>query len=210
MLGEGFDHKYLAVAMVGSIFANLSPFVQFVGPVMRSIVQDSPGHPLNQGVVVFHDGANVARRWDDFRQFSEADQAYFADLLPAAEEVDFDGKETAERVPGAPGRSQVEVLEELGVAAADMQPIGDPQAAELLRRLADMGITPDQAAGELRRLRTTRQDRREAKRAGLSAMAQNEAGRILSSLRVNPRAKRSIAAGDRTITLGWSPSSTLA
>ena len=40
MLGEGFDHKYLAVAMVGSIFANLSPFVQFVGRVMRSIAQD--------------------------------------------------------------------------------------------------------------------------------------------------------------------------
>ena len=189
MLGEGFDHKYLAVAMVGSIFANLSPFVQFVGRVMRSIEQDSPGHPLNQGVVVFHAGANVARRWNDFRQFSEADQAYFADLLPAAEEVDFEGSETSERVPGAGGRSRVEVLEELGVSATDMEPIGDPQAAELLRRLADMGVTPDQAAGELRRLRMTRQDRREAKRAALSALAQNEAGRILNRLRVNPRGK---------------------
>ena len=39
MLGEGFDHPLLAVAMVGSIFANLGPFVQFVGRVMRSIDQ---------------------------------------------------------------------------------------------------------------------------------------------------------------------------
>jgi superfamily II DNA or RNA helicase len=46
MLGEGFDHPYLAVAMVGSIFANLSPFVQFVGRVMRSIVQNDPTNPL--------------------------------------------------------------------------------------------------------------------------------------------------------------------
>ena len=42
----------------------------------------------------------------------------------------------------------------------DMEPIGDPQAAALLRELADMGVTPDQAAHEIRRLRTTRQDRR--------------------------------------------------
>jgi hypothetical protein len=48
-----------------------------------------------------------------------------------------------------------------------------------------MGVTPDQAAGELRRLRTTRQDRREAKRAALNALAQNEAGGILNRLRIN-------------------------
>ena len=70
MLGEGFDHPHLAVAMVGSIFASLSPFVQFVGRIMRLIQQDAPGHPLNQGVVVFHAGVNVARRWDDFRHVS--------------------------------------------------------------------------------------------------------------------------------------------
>ncbi|MBX3259540.1 MAG: DEAD/DEAH box helicase family protein, partial [Labilithrix sp.] len=103
MLGEGFDHRYLAVAMVGSMFANLAPFVQFVGRVMRAIVQDSPGHALNQGVVVFHAGANVARRWNDFREFSEADQAYFADLLPEVEDVDFDGQNTTEHEPGGGG-----------------------------------------------------------------------------------------------------------
>lgn len=30
-LGEGFDHPYLSVAAVFSIFGNLSPFVQFTG-----------------------------------------------------------------------------------------------------------------------------------------------------------------------------------
>lgn len=98
MLGEGFDHPYLAVAMVGSIFANLGPFVQFVGRVMRSINQ-IPGHPLNQGVVVFHVGANVAHRWNDFRSFSEADQSYFAELLPEVEAVEFTDA-MAERTPG--------------------------------------------------------------------------------------------------------------
>ncbi len=186
MLGEGFDHPYLAVAMVGSIFANLSPFVQFVGRVMRAIEQDRPGHPLNQGVVVFHVGANVARRWDDFRQFSQADQEYFAELLPEAEEVDFSG-DTAEREPGAGGGIEpVEILEERGVRAADMEPIGDPQAAALLRQLDEMGVTPSRAAQELRRIRTTRQDRREARRASLNDRAQNEVGGILARLGINP------------------------
>src|SRR5207247_949256 len=135
---------------------------------------------LNQGVVVFHLGGNVARRWDDFRQFSGADQGYFAELLPEIEEVNFGDGDIAEREPGGGGGLQaVEILEERGVRAADMQPIGDPQAAALLERLAQMGVTPDQAAQEIRRLRTTRQDQREARRASLNERTQNEVGGIL-------------------------------
>lgn len=186
MLGEGFDHKHLAVAMVGSIFANLSPFVQFVGRIMRAIEQNAPGHPLNQGVVVFHVGANVARRWNDFRQFSQADQDFFAELLPEAEEVAFDGSTAEREFGGGGGLDPVEILEERGVRAADLEPIGDPQAAALLARLADMGVTPDQAAQEIRRLRMTRQDRREARRTALNERVQNDAGGILGRLGINP------------------------
>jgi superfamily II DNA or RNA helicase len=202
MLGEGFDHPYLAVAMVGSIFANLSPFVQFVGRIMRAVVQNQPGHPANQGVVVFHVGANVARRWNDFRQFSEADQDYFADLLPEAEDVTFTGT-TAEREPGGGGGiTPIEVLEERGVRASDMQPIGDPQAAQLLQQLADIGVTPDQAAQELRRLRTTRQDRREARRASLNERIQNEVGGILGRLGISPGG-RSLDPRRRERNFAW-------
>ncbi len=77
MLGEGFDHPHLAVAAVFSIFASLSPFVQFVGRIMRVIKQDAPGDPLNYGSVVFHAGANTAKAWDDFKDFAEADQEWF-------------------------------------------------------------------------------------------------------------------------------------
>lgn len=189
MLGEGFDHPYLAVAMVGSVFANLSPFVQFVGRVMRSIDQ-RPGHPLNQGVVVFHVGGNVARRWDDFRSFSEADQNYFAALLPEAEEVEFVG-EAVERTPGGVGGLRpIEVLEEVGVRATDLEPIGDPQVAALLRQLSEMGVSPDLAAQELRRLRTTRQDLREARRASLAERVQNEVGGIFGRLRIRHGGRR--------------------
>lgn len=186
MLGEGFDHPHLAVAMVGSIFANLGPFVQFVGRVMRALEQNAPGHPLNQGVVVFHVGANVARQWNDFRQFSQADQDYFAELLPEAEEVTFNG-ETSTREPGLGGGiSPVEIVGETGVRAAEMEPIGDPNAVALLQQLADIGVSPEQAAQELRRLRTTRQDRRIARRGALNDRVQNTVGGLLGRVGINP------------------------
>ena len=203
MLGEGFNHPYLAVAMVGSIFANLSPFVQFVGRVMRALEQGHPGHPLNQGVVVFHVGANIARRWEDFRQFSGADQDYFANLLPDVEEVEFGDEGIVVRDTGARGGiAPVEILEERGVSAADMQPIGDPHAAELLRELAEMGVSPDQAAQEIRRLRTTRQDRREARRASLNDRVQNEIGGIFGRLSINHRGRR-LDPSRRTTDYAW-------
>lgn len=97
------------MAAVFSVFNNLSPFVQFVGRIMRVIEQNDPYHPLNQGVVIFHAGANVARRWEDFQQYSEADQEYFDQLLPI-EGLDFtDAQELeVEPLPQRPG-DQLEV-----------------------------------------------------------------------------------------------------
>ncbi len=187
MLGEGFDHKYLAVAMVGSIYANLSPFVQFVGRIMRVVEQNMPYSQLNRGVVVFHAGANVAQRWNDFRSFSDADQAYFADLLPEAENIDFDPTGPTEREPGGIGNIQpIDVVSETDVLATDMDPIGDPEIIALLQQLADRGITPDQAAAGIRRIRPTRQDKRLARRNSLSQRIQNESGGILARCGINP------------------------
>ena len=190
MLGEGFDHRYLSVAMVGSIYANLSPFVQFVGRVMRAIEQAAPGHVLNQGVVVFHAGANVAKRWDDLREFSAADQTFFDELLPEAEDVDFGSREAVDWELGGGGEiTPIQVLEERDVRAADMEPIGDPEVQELFRRLAERGVSPDQAAQGVRRVRPDGQDLREARRHELNELVQNEAGGILGRLGINPAGK---------------------
>jgi hypothetical protein len=94
---------------------------------------------------------------------------------------------TVEREPGGGGGIEpMEMIEETGVRAADMEPIGDPQAAELLEQLANLGVTPDQAAQEIRRLRMTRQDRREARRGALNDRVQNETGGMLGRLNINP------------------------
>lgn len=81
MLGEGFDHPPLSVAAIFRPFASLSPYVQFVGRIMRVVREGLPEHPDNQGWVVSHAGLHVDRHWDDFRQLDAADEALFRKLV---------------------------------------------------------------------------------------------------------------------------------
>jgi superfamily II DNA or RNA helicase len=80
-LGEGFDHPFLTVAAVFSIFSNLSPFMQFVGRVMRIIPDSDPHSDVNEGIVVFHVGGNITGVWNDFRDFADADQEFLMNLV---------------------------------------------------------------------------------------------------------------------------------
>ena len=75
LLGEGFDHKYLSVAAIFRPYRSLSPYIQFVGRVMRVIMQQSPGHLDNRSVIVSHVGLNIDRHWEDFKLFDKEDQA---------------------------------------------------------------------------------------------------------------------------------------
>ena len=43
MLGEGFDHPKLSVAAIFRPFRTLAPYIQFVGRIMRVVVQNDPG-----------------------------------------------------------------------------------------------------------------------------------------------------------------------
>jgi superfamily II DNA or RNA helicase len=86
MLGEGFDHPPLSVAAIFLPFRSLSPYIQFVGRIMRVNVQNAPGHPDNRGVVVSHVGLNVDRHWDDFKQIDQDDQELVAGWLEAGDE----------------------------------------------------------------------------------------------------------------------------
>ena len=41
MLGEGFDHPKLSVAAIFRPFRSLAPYIQFVGRILRVVVQNS-------------------------------------------------------------------------------------------------------------------------------------------------------------------------
>lgn len=74
MLTEGFDHPRLSVAAIFRPFRSLAPYVQFVGRIMRVVVQDDPDHPDNQGFIVSHIGLNNDARWAEFRELDFDDQ----------------------------------------------------------------------------------------------------------------------------------------
>lgn len=189
-LGEGFDHPYLSVAAVFSIFANLSPFVQFVGRIMRVIRQNSPNDPLNQGTVVFHAGANVASRWEDFQVYSEADQQFFDQLLPM-EGLDFlDANEIAVApLPRAP--NTVEVRGQTGVLLEEIPLLGDDEAMKAIETLRTRGYSPDDVRRvmELQPVPTTKANERQAARAALDMRIKTEVGRILGQRNLNHQGK---------------------
>jgi excisionase family DNA binding protein len=85
MLGEGFDHPHLSVAAIFRPFRSLPPYVQFVGRIMRVIVQNDPRHPDNYGFVVTHIGLNLDQQLEDFRDMEREDKAFFEDLISAVE-----------------------------------------------------------------------------------------------------------------------------
>ena len=190
-LGEGFDHPYLSVATVLSIFRNLSPFVQFVGRIMRVIKHNSPTDPANQGIVVFHAGSNIAPRWSDFQDFSQADQEFFQQLLPI-EELNFgDASELIlEPVSGAASINAVAIKDQEEVFLQEIPLLAqDTEAKKAFEYLKKVGFTAEdyQQAEKLMRLPTTKAKARQASQKALDERVKNAAGKILRERKVNPQ-----------------------
>ena len=187
-LGEGFDHPYLSVAAVFSIFSNLGPFMQFVGRIMRVIPGVDPFDPVNEGVVVFHVGGNITGVWTDFQQFAEADQAFFANLI---DETLVEPTPTRELPQGELGQGHSNplpvitaqndvLLENLTLLTAD------PKVAEALAVLKDAGISTGEQYDRLQRITPTKQASRKAKRTLLDDLVKNEVGKFLTKHGLTP------------------------
>ncbi len=85
MLGEGFDHPKLSVAAIFRPFRTLAPYIQFVGRILRVIVQNSPGHPDNYGHIVTHAGMNLDKRLEEFKLFEKDDQKFWESVIKGDE-----------------------------------------------------------------------------------------------------------------------------
>ena len=85
MLGEGFDHPKLSVAAIFRPFRTLAPYIQFVGRILRVIVQNSPAHFDNYGHIVTHSGMNLDQRLKEFKLFEKDDQKFWEDLIGGKE-----------------------------------------------------------------------------------------------------------------------------
>jgi DNA repair protein RadD len=80
MLGEGFDHPKLSVAAIFRPFRSLSPYIQFIGRILRVVVQNDPTHPDNYGHIVTHVGMNLDEQLKKFKQFENDDQAFWEEV----------------------------------------------------------------------------------------------------------------------------------
>ena len=87
MLGEGYDLGTLSVAAVFRPYRSLSPYIQFVGRILRLANPAALGSAANKVYVVSHVGMNDERWWEDFRNFDKEDQALFADILNPSDET---------------------------------------------------------------------------------------------------------------------------
>lgn len=85
MLGEGFDHPKLSVAAIFRPFRSLAPYIQFVGRILRVIVQNDPVHPDNYGHIVTHVGMNLDKRLEEFKLFEKDDQRFWDEVIGGAD-----------------------------------------------------------------------------------------------------------------------------
>ena len=146
MLGEGFDHPKLSVAAIFRPFRSLAPYIQFVGRIMRVIVQNDPTHPDNVGHIVTHLGMNLDERLKEFKQFENDDQAFWDKVISGDEpEVpaavrDGSARLTAEERVVVHGEIVDSLWEE------DFATVEDQQIVEDLReRLKLYGLDPSHA-----------------------------------------------------------------
>lgn len=177
-LGEGFDHPFLSVAAIFSIFSNLGPFMQFVGRIMRVVPGVDPFSAVNDGVVVFHIGGNITGVWDDFTDFADADQAYFANLIDEGQ-VEPLPTEASRIVGPAEAPTLPKITSQADVQIEDIELLGNPQVMDAVRMLTELGITTDQYE-KLQRLTPTKQATRQAKRKLLDELVKTAVGRLLT------------------------------
>jgi DNA repair protein RadD len=146
MLGEGFDHPKLSIAAIFNPFRSLAPYIQFIGRILRVIVQNDPYHPDNYGYIVTHVGLNLDEQLKRFKDFENDDKAFWEEVLG--------GKEPEPPRDVLEGKARLKLGEEMVVSheiieslfEEDFPPIEDQDIiAELESKLKNLGLDPSLA-----------------------------------------------------------------
>lgn len=146
MLGEGFDHPKLSVAAIFRPFRALAPYIQFVGRILRVIVQNNASHPDNYGHIVTHSGMNLDERLKEFKLFEKDDQQFWEGVIGGKEpEIPRDVKAGAARMrnaePSIVNHEIADSLIEEDFTTAD----DDDLIRDLEQKLESLGLDPSSA-----------------------------------------------------------------
>jgi DNA repair protein RadD len=144
ILGEGYDLGSLSVASVFRPYRSLSPYIQFLGRILRLAVPEVPDSPGNHVYIVSHVGLNDERWWEDFRQFDKEDQTFFEEL---GNREDSTEEGTGERSPRLTLRPFMRVLNETVrkyVHKTFLREIDDTMVQEVLTTIRNAGFDPSE------------------------------------------------------------------
>jgi superfamily II DNA or RNA helicase len=186
MLGGGFDHPRLSVAAVFRPFRSLAPYIQFIGRVMRVVVQNEPDHPDNKAYVVSHVGLNNEARWSEFRELDLDEQELVQSWLRGEPDEDDNGEEDGE---GRPRRFDDGLLVDNEIISHFIdQEYLDPEDDRVLDEILAQRIAGGLTLGDI----VTREQLRERLRSQRESTAEDSP----RSIPVSPQRRRR-AARDR-------------
>ena len=144
ILAEGYDLPTLSVAAVFRPYRSLTPYIQFVGRILRLAQPDAAYSPANQVYLVSHVGLNDERWWNDFTSFDKDDQEFFREYLQDDElEEVLEGEEH----PRMTLRPFMRVLNEVVESYRKLgylRKIDDVMIADLFNAIRDKGFEPSE------------------------------------------------------------------
>ncbi len=155
MLGEGFDHPKLSVAAIFRPFRSLAPYIQFVGRILRVVVQNDPMHPDNYGHIVTHVGMNLDELLKQFKLFENDDQKFWEEVTagkdpdPPAEVLEGDARMKLHEDMAVESEIVEQLFEEDFTTAED----ADIQL-DLEKKLESLGLDPRLAQQVVRQSRS--------------------------------------------------------
>ena len=155
MLGEGFDHPKLSVAAIFRPFRSLAPYIQFVGRILRVVVQNDPMHPDNYGHIVTHVGMNLDELLKQFKLFENDDQKFWEEVTagqdpdPPAEVLEGDARMKLHEDMAVESEIVEQLFEEDFTTAED----ADIQL-DLEKKLESLGLDPRLAQQVVRKSRS--------------------------------------------------------
>jgi DNA repair protein RadD len=141
MLGEGYDLRTLSVAAVFRPYRSLSPYIQFIGRILRLANPTVGGSLANKVYVVSHVGMNDERWWDDFRNFDKEDQELFSELLDFAGEA-LEPSDGSPRLTLRPFMRVLSETVEKYVQQAYLTEINDTMVSQFMETIRASGFDP--------------------------------------------------------------------
>ena len=143
ILGEGYDLGTLSVAAIFRPYRSLSPYIQFVGRVLRLAEPSLPASPGNRSYLVSHIGMNDERWWSDFQRFDAEDQQFFSEFLAGEDDVT-EGAAEGPRLTLRPFMRVVNETVEKYVQRGFLKEVDEVMVNEFLETIRAKGFDPSE------------------------------------------------------------------